>query len=733
MLHSRRPRFERRFHEADHSRTNRMVSAAYDILDDYYIENGRLTPKFGDDLKLELTNNGDLYRLAKSSRTSTQSLVWDTMLDVFETLLEYEDETQHATKLSSEQVKNWFRDNGLDYKEALKPYVDFFDKVRSNWKAGKDTYDEVRQHTHRRNGLMKRGESRLKNTRRVTEGTSNFGSNDGGFPIVAYIDRIDPDDYRKNNLSDEENDPNSEDYVTDYEVDARIADDIQFWEEDARDYWTPKVEVCITNGLYDLSFEPGYYEGFELSIKVDNDGLAFGKDETIALTKEDVYYIFHGIVVFNRNNRLPDEIYDRFYDEYESNATLAKYAEQVEDIEDEEAETSDEVVSATEKLLTKLNDELWNEAESNIWKLIDAMTKEGPFIKLGVAHRFDNGDTGYSQIESKSEAAGRDNVVRDLVKSCDDCLWKEYMKLRKDAKAKGTDVTKTDEDVNANSEDFVEVVWTLECGSHKFEVVCQSVDGKCEITYRFDGSSTDAKSGYGKAVALMGGKNEALDSQKKRIVDAAYDIAHNSAVHAIASYSGAYSPGKNDAVQKFEDDAETLIYNCTMRELEDTYDDMKQYYVDDADFNEAITPLLLLREIGSKASTAYEDIILDYVSSNKSESFDEDWTHEFDDLCKDTIIDSAVTTPMDTTKNKDEIAKIVYQIELDGDLFEEPDNYGTNPTLLAYTAHDIISGIKYETTVVFSKEQEAEATRGDEFDAQLLPWENPYKLIVREY
>lgn len=119
--------------EADY-RVSKPVADAYAVLDDYYCDkDGSLRKDALEQVMITFKNERDLYDRSKSSYVPSTSLARDAFMRTLNAYLEWDDETPHATKLSSAQVKNWFSSKGKDFKEELKPLVDAIDKQRKEW------------------------------------------------------------------------------------------------------------------------------------------------------------------------------------------------------------------------------------------------------------------------------------------------------------------------------------------------------------------------------------------------------------------------------------------------------------------------------------------------------------------------------------------------------------------------------------------------------------------------
>lgn len=120
--------------EADYSssRVSKSIADAYKLLDDYFCDNnGALRSDAIDKMYTTFRNESDLTARSKSKATKSHSLAWETLIREIKATLEWDDEFPHATSLTSEQVKNWFKLKGRDFKEDLKPLVDAIDAYRN--------------------------------------------------------------------------------------------------------------------------------------------------------------------------------------------------------------------------------------------------------------------------------------------------------------------------------------------------------------------------------------------------------------------------------------------------------------------------------------------------------------------------------------------------------------------------------------------------------------------------
>ena len=125
---------ERNSEAFDYSRASTPVAKAYELLDDYFCDDtGALSKDAVEKVLLTFRNDRGFYDRSKLKAIKSYSLAWDALLREIQATLEWDDEFPHATKLSSEQVKNWFKLKGRDFKEDLKPLVDAIDKQRKAW------------------------------------------------------------------------------------------------------------------------------------------------------------------------------------------------------------------------------------------------------------------------------------------------------------------------------------------------------------------------------------------------------------------------------------------------------------------------------------------------------------------------------------------------------------------------------------------------------------------------
>lgn len=100
----------------------------------------RLNEKYGPDLerlwneaRLTIMNNYNLYSLLCNNRYTSKSILWTALQRMFS--IDVDSYAPSRMLLSSEQIKNWFAFNGLDYKEYLAPLVTRVDELRATVKA----------------------------------------------------------------------------------------------------------------------------------------------------------------------------------------------------------------------------------------------------------------------------------------------------------------------------------------------------------------------------------------------------------------------------------------------------------------------------------------------------------------------------------------------------------------------------------------------------------------------
>ncbi len=125
---------ERKSEDFNYGRVSTPVAQAYKVLDDYFCDgNGKLENGYVSRFMDTFRNERSMYNRSKNNSVKSHSLAWDTLLLNINALLEWVDDEPHASRLTSEQVKNWFNLKGQDYKTELKPLVNAIDKQRKIW------------------------------------------------------------------------------------------------------------------------------------------------------------------------------------------------------------------------------------------------------------------------------------------------------------------------------------------------------------------------------------------------------------------------------------------------------------------------------------------------------------------------------------------------------------------------------------------------------------------------
>ena len=182
----------------------------------------------------------------------------------------------------------------------------------------------------------------------IKSGTSNFVSNDGDFPLVAYI----AETYRVDDETGEETDER------DYDAEQWEYDDAYDSAKDLAD----KMNIPLSKEGYHRSLDDGYYN-MPYSV-----GITSGYYEGIQIQIEDNLY-------FDPEEIANDE---GLLDDFE-------YAEDQADY--------DRVVKEVEERVTK-------EWETKINEYLNKLCSDYGWMKLGVSARFSNGETWYSKIDS---------------------------------------------------------------------------------------------------------------------------------------------------------------------------------------------------------------------------------------------------------------------------------------------------------------------------------------------
>lgn len=133
----------RKSEDFSYPRVSTPVAQAYRLLDDQYCdENGKITGPALDSVMVFAENDEPIYNYAMDKRVKSHSVAWMALLKDIAFTLKWYDDTPHATSLSSEQVKNWFKLKGQDYKEELAPFVKLVDEWRTDMFKGESKQDE---------------------------------------------------------------------------------------------------------------------------------------------------------------------------------------------------------------------------------------------------------------------------------------------------------------------------------------------------------------------------------------------------------------------------------------------------------------------------------------------------------------------------------------------------------------------------------------------------------------
>ena len=124
---------ESKSEDFNYGRVSTPVAQAYKVLDDQYCDEktGKITAPAFDSIMLVAENDEPIYRYAQGKRVKSHSVAWMALLKDIEATLQWHDDVPHANNLTSEQVKNWFRLKGQDYREELAPLV----KRVEEWRA----------------------------------------------------------------------------------------------------------------------------------------------------------------------------------------------------------------------------------------------------------------------------------------------------------------------------------------------------------------------------------------------------------------------------------------------------------------------------------------------------------------------------------------------------------------------------------------------------------------------
>lgn len=287
------------------------------------------------------------------------------------------------------------RKHGIDIKIIVKYVTGEYDKRYESYSIPeiKSKFDEklkeaikkstVKTGSYRRNNMKKT----IKSGRFIKSGTSNFVSNDGGFPLVVYM----AEEY----VYDEETDTQTEerDYDLenlDYEDAISNAEDIA--EEKGISLCKGSFSRSLNGGddyssPYNVGITSGYYEGIQIQIE-DN-----GSFDPEYMAQDDYDYTHD----------------DSFYD-------LPQ-------------EEQDRLTSETEEKLVK-------EQEDKINDFLNELCTGYGWIKLGVTARFSNGETMYTKIDNSRKSVISGLTFRQAVQDFKAAgQWNDYYEMQQDWEA----------------------------------------------------------------------------------------------------------------------------------------------------------------------------------------------------------------------------------------------------------------------------------------------------------
>jgi hypothetical protein len=125
---------ENKSEDFNYGRVSTPVAQAYKVLDDQYCDEktGKMTGPAFDSIMLMAENDEPIYNYAQSKRVKSHSVAWMALLKDIAMTLQWHDDVPHAENLTSEQVKNWFKFKGQDYKTELAPLVKLIDEWRAD-------------------------------------------------------------------------------------------------------------------------------------------------------------------------------------------------------------------------------------------------------------------------------------------------------------------------------------------------------------------------------------------------------------------------------------------------------------------------------------------------------------------------------------------------------------------------------------------------------------------------
>lgn len=115
-----------RLNESDYGYTSSVQS----VLDELYVENGQIIENYlADNVDLWLFNTQKLYNELKNNRRKSYSIVYEAMLDLFQSNVN-DNLYPKKVRVTSEMVQRWFKKHNADFKAILKPVVDKVEEER---------------------------------------------------------------------------------------------------------------------------------------------------------------------------------------------------------------------------------------------------------------------------------------------------------------------------------------------------------------------------------------------------------------------------------------------------------------------------------------------------------------------------------------------------------------------------------------------------------------------------
>ena len=140
---------ERKSEDFNYGRVSTPVAQAYKVLDNQYCDErtGKITGPAFDAIMVMAENDRPIYDYARSKRVKSHSVAWMALLKDIAYTLQWHDDTPHANSLTSEQLKNWFRLKGQDYKEELAPLVKLVDEWRADMFKDESKQDEATKYS----------------------------------------------------------------------------------------------------------------------------------------------------------------------------------------------------------------------------------------------------------------------------------------------------------------------------------------------------------------------------------------------------------------------------------------------------------------------------------------------------------------------------------------------------------------------------------------------------------